>query len=48
MVIDCYTPICMAGINKNGNAYWDSHIFLVQMQNGTITLENSLAVSYQF
>lgn len=29
LVIDCYTPIHMARINKNGNAYWDSHILQI-------------------
>ena len=49
-----YTHITMAKIQNTDNAKcWEgcgateTHSFLVGMQNGTATLENSLAVSYK-
>ena len=49
-----YISIRIAKIRKADNTNycegvgsWNSHSLLVRMQNGTVTLENSLAFSYK-
>ena len=40
VMIFCYTSISMPNMNNSGNTYWNSQISLIQMQNGTDTLED--------